>query len=71
MAEASVTVSRSLFKPYLALGCGIICLGFSGIFVSWANTPGTVTGFYRMGIAAVILAIPFFCSAKQVKKSGA
>jgi len=49
----------------LALVCGIICLGFSGIFVSWANAPGTVTGFYRMGIAAVILAIPFVVRRRQ------
>jgi drug/metabolite transporter (DMT)-like permease len=65
MSETSITISKASFKPYLALAGGIICLGFSGIFVSWANAPGTVTGFYRMGIAAVILAIPFFVRRRQ------
>jgi drug/metabolite transporter (DMT)-like permease len=45
--------------PYLALAVGIICLGFSGIFVAWANAPGAVTGFYRMSIAVAVFAIPF------------
>ncbi|MCP4426630.1 MAG: DMT family transporter [Chloroflexi bacterium] len=47
-------------RAYVVLGVGLLGLGFSGIFVSWANAPGAVTGFYRMGIAAVILAAPFY-----------
>ncbi len=52
-------ISIANLKPYLALSAGILCLGFSGIFVSLANAPGTVTGFYRMGIAAIVLVVPF------------
>lgn len=53
--------------PYLALAVGIFGLGFSGIFVKLADAPGPVTGFYRMAIAGVILAMPF---ARRVRRSG-
>lgn len=46
-------------KAYLALAFSLIGMGFSGIFVSLAGAPGATTGFYRMGIAAVVLSIPF------------
>jgi drug/metabolite transporter (DMT)-like permease len=44
---------------YLALLIGLLSIGFSGIFVQWANAPGTVTAFYRMAIPAVVVTIPF------------
>jgi len=47
-------------RAYLALIFGVLCIGFSAIFVRWANAPGAVTGFYRMSIATLILAIPFY-----------
>jgi drug/metabolite transporter (DMT)-like permease len=37
----------------------VIALGMSAILVKWANAPGAVSGFYRMGIAAAVLAAPF------------
>ena len=43
----------------MALGLGLGLLGFSAIFVSLANAPGTVVAFYRMAIATLILALPF------------
>lgn len=57
-------VSSSKFRQspllaYLALGVGMISLGFSAIFVRWANGPGAVTSFYRMAIAVVLMAGPF------------
>ncbi len=39
----------------LALGIVIVSLGFSAIFIRWADAPGPVTSFYRLGFAAVIL----------------
>jgi len=45
--------------PYLALASGIICLSFSAMFGKWANAPGPVIGFYRIGLATVILAPVF------------
>ncbi|RPI86819.1 MAG: DMT family transporter [Chloroflexi bacterium] len=50
--------TRSLF-PYLALLSGILALGFSAIFVRWANAPAPVMGVYRLAIAALFLT-PFY-----------
>ena len=47
-------------RAYLALIFGVLCIGFSAIFVRWANAPGAVTGFYRMSVAVLILAFPFY-----------
>jgi drug/metabolite transporter (DMT)-like permease len=54
-------------RAYFALGIGMIAIGFSAILVWMAEAPGPVTSFYRMGIPAVILAIPFY---RQVKTRG-
>lgn len=48
------------FLPYLALGVGVLSLGFAAIFVRWANAPGPVTSFYRLAIAVTLLALPFY-----------
>jgi drug/metabolite transporter (DMT)-like permease len=50
--------------PYLALFMGIICLSFSAMFGKWANAPGPVIGFYRIGLATIIL-LPVFIYRKQ------
>jgi len=44
------------FLPYIALAVGILSLGFSALFVRWANVPGPVMGVYRLGIATLIMA---------------
>lgn len=54
-------------RAYLVLALSLIGMGFSGIFVSLAGAPGAVAGFYRMGIAAVVLAVPF---AGGVRREG-
>lgn len=51
--------------PYLALAFSLIGLGLSAIFVKWANAPGAVSGFYRVAIAAAVLALPFGAQARQ------
>ncbi len=51
--------------PYLALVLGVLGLGFSAIFVKWANAPGTVSGFYRMAIAVAVMAAPFAVRARR------
>ncbi len=53
------------YLPYLALLFGITGLGFSAIFVKWANAPGAVSGFYRMSIAAAVMVIPFGLGARK------
>ncbi len=50
--------------PYLALIMGIIFLSFSAMFGKWANAPGPVIGFYRIGLATVIL-LPIFLYRKR------
>ncbi len=51
--------TRRPYLPYLALISGIICLSFSAMFGKWANAPGPVIGFYRIGLATLIL-LPVF-----------
>jgi drug/metabolite transporter (DMT)-like permease len=50
--------------PYVALLLGILCLSFSAMFGKWANAPGPVIGFYRIGLAALIL-LPVFLYRKK------
>jgi drug/metabolite transporter (DMT)-like permease len=45
-------------RPYVALALGTLGLGLSAIFVRWAGAPGAVAGFYRMGLAALVMALP-------------
>ena len=47
--------SKTKVLPYIALVTGILALGFSALFVRWANVPGPVMGFYRLGLATLIL----------------
>lgn len=56
------------FRSYLALGLGVICLGFSAIFVRWAGAPGVVASFYRVAIAALALSLPFY---QRTRRRGA
>ena len=53
--------------PTLALVFALVGLGFSGVFVKWANVSGAVSGFYRMGIAAAALAIPFGFESRRCR----
>lgn len=58
MAAMFATRSPS-WKAYTALFIGLVLLGFSAIFVRAAQAPGPVTGFYRMAIGSLLLALPF------------
>lgn len=57
-------------RAYLVLALGLIGMGFSGIFVSLAQAPGAVAGFYRMGIAAAVLVIPFIRGIERGGRPG-
>lgn len=50
----------SLTRAYALLALGIFFISFSAIFTKWANLPGVTSGFYRLAIAAVVLAVPFY-----------
>lgn len=53
------------FLPYLALVFAVCALGFSAIFTRWANVPGAAAGFYRMLIAATVMALPAAANARR------
>lgn len=53
------------WASYLALGVGILSLGLSPVLVRLAKAPGAVSMFYRVGIAVVLLALPFFQDVKN------
>lgn len=42
-------------KAALALAFGILCIGFSAIFVKLAAVPGPVSAFYRVLVAALVV----------------
>lgn len=62
----SATPVNRPWLPYLALVLGILALGFSAIFVSWADAPGPVFGMYRIGLSTIFL-IPFVIFHKRTK----
>ncbi len=53
-------------RAYMALGFGLVSLGFSAIFVRGADAPGTITAFYRMAIGSMVMVLPF---ANQFRKN--
>ncbi len=58
--------SQTNIFPYIALLIGILGLGMSAIFVKWASeASGVVIAFYRVGIAALIMVIPFSAEVKR------
>jgi hypothetical protein len=44
---------KSVFLAYVALSIGVVCIGFSAIFVKIAGAPGVVSAFYRVLIAGI------------------
>lgn len=54
-------------KAYLALIAGIVLIGISPILIKMADAPGIVTSFYRLGIGALTLALPFFYNITKHK----
>lgn len=54
-------------RAYVALAIGLFSIGFSAILVSLAEAPGTVSAFYRMAVAAMVVALPFLSQASQRK----
>jgi len=54
--------------PYLALAIGIISLSMTAMLVRWAHAPATITGFYRLLFASIILT-PFFLQKNKSRLS--
>lgn len=57
---AAVAGARTGLKVYAALAGAVLCLGLSAILVRWADAPAAVTSFYRMAIAVLAMAWPFW-----------
>ncbi|HLK04137.1 MAG TPA: DMT family transporter [Candidatus Acidoferrum sp.] len=62
-AGPSLSSSRSL--AYLALMGGILCIGWSAIFVRWTDIPGPASAFYRLLIPALVLAPTWLVDRKK------
>ncbi len=69
MGERTVSLSKTApaagSLPYLALAIGVVGLGLSAMFVRWAGAPGPVSGFYRVSIAALVMALPVLAGARR------
>ena len=59
--------TSSYLPAYLALVAGVFIIGTSAIMVKFANLPGIVSGFYRVGIASTVLLPAWFYKNKGVK----
>lgn len=46
---------RDGFPAYLALAVGVVCIGWSAIFVKFAGIPGPASAFYRMLVSGLVL----------------
>ena len=57
----------SKLTAYGALAVGVIVIGFSAIFIRWADAPGTISAFYRMAIGTLVMTGPFFYTANTRK----
>jgi uncharacterized membrane protein len=62
-----LTWDRKTVLAYAALALCVVVLSLSGLFVRWAGAPGTVTSFYRMGIAAVVMTAIIVQRREQVR----
>ncbi len=54
---------RPTWKAYTALTFGVLCIGLSAIFVKIAAVPGSVSAFYRVFIASLVL-VPWWLLRK-------
>ncbi|MCX6013045.1 MAG: DMT family transporter [Chloroflexi bacterium] len=58
-----------ILTAYATLITGVVCIGFSAIFVKLAGIPGPVSALYRFIIAGVII-IPWWLIKRAEKPSG-
>ncbi|MBF0288405.1 MAG: DMT family transporter [SAR324 cluster bacterium] len=70
MVPPNKIVGKLSFRvnSYLALGMGILIIGFSAIFIRQANAPGTITVFYRMAIGSLVMTLPFVLHLRTQKR---
>ena len=56
-------------RAHFALIIGLVSIGFSAIFIALADAPGTVSAFFRMAIATVLVGLPFLHHTRSQGKS--
>ena len=61
--KTSANTGRSL--AYFALIAGILCIGWSAIFVRWTDIPGPASAFYRLLIPSLVLAPTWLLDRKK------
>lgn len=64
-ATAHQKKSIHTWLPMVGLLLGTLALGFSSLFVLWAQAPGVVTAFYREALACVFTALPIFFMTRR------
>ena len=57
------------FAAWMSLAAGIVCIGFSAIFVKLAGVPGPVSAFYRVLIAGSVL-VPWWLARREPLPAG-
>lgn len=68
MQEDVLKVARPVansYLPYFALVVGTVGLSLSAMFVRWSGAPGPVAGFYRVSIAAAVMALPVLIRTRR------
>jgi drug/metabolite transporter (DMT)-like permease len=61
--------ARASLPAYLALAAGIFCIGASAIFVKIAGVPGSVSAFYRVLFAGMVL-LPLRLARRRLPPPG-
>lgn len=59
MSSPAARPTDSSRTASIALGIGVLGIGWSAIFVRWSGVTGMVSAFYRLAIAAVVL-LPWY-----------
>lgn len=61
--EMKFETNETNLPAYLAVALGVFCIGSSAIFVKIANVEGTVSAFYRLFFAALVV-VPFWITRR-------
>lgn len=60
--------TRSDKFSYLALGCGVVIIGFSAVLIRMADAHGMVSSFYRMATATLFVVLPLGIQVQKNRK---
>ncbi len=69
MSDPHQPAEDRLWRAYLSLAVGAVCIGCSAIFVRLAGISGAASAFYRVLIAGIVL-VPWWLSRRRVRPSG-